>query len=147
MKTAVFEPLWQYDVRAPREATITEIATIVSQCQSYVWDSRKSCSVSRALNWELWQKYQITEVKCVLNCVILTSSARISNPAPDELPSCRFQLQPQSNTPEAANQGVQGYLVRSVGLGLELKCPQISIRLSICGMYWTNKSNLTTCRI
>ncbi len=43
---------------------------------------------------------------------------------PGELPSCRFQLQPQSNTPEPANQGVQGYLIitdRCVGAGLELK--------------------------
>ncbi len=31
----------------------------------------------------------------------------VFNPAPGELPSCRFQIQPQSNTPEAANQGVQ----------------------------------------
>ncbi len=48
----------------------------------------------------------------------------VSNPAPGELPSCRFQLQPQSNTPEAANQGVQGYLIitdRCVAAGLELK--------------------------
>ncbi len=29
-------------------ATITEIATIVSWCQSFIWDSRKSCSVFRA---------------------------------------------------------------------------------------------------
>ncbi len=50
--------------------------------------------------------------------------AGVSNPAPEELPSCIFQLQPQSNTPEPANQGVQGYLIitdRCVGPGLELK--------------------------
>ncbi len=29
-------------------AMITEITTIVSRCQSFVWDSRKSCSVFRA---------------------------------------------------------------------------------------------------
>ncbi len=48
----------------------------------------------------------------------------VSNPAPGELPSYRFQLQPQSNTPEPANQGLQGYLLisdRYVGAGLELK--------------------------
>ncbi len=48
----------------------------------------------------------------------------VSNPAPGELPSCRFQLQPQSNTPEAANQGVQGCLIitdRCAEAGLELK--------------------------
>ncbi len=50
--------------------------------------------------------------------------AGVSNPAPGELPSYRFQLQPQSNTPEPANQGLQGYLLisdRCVGAGLELK--------------------------
>ncbi len=49
----------------------------------------------------------------------------VSNPAPGELPSYRFQLQPQSNTPEPANHSLQGYLLisdRSVGAGLELKC-------------------------
>ncbi len=43
---------------------------------------------------------------------------------PGELPSCRFQLQPQSNTTEPANQGVQGYLIitdRCVAAELELK--------------------------
>ncbi len=48
----------------------------------------------------------------------------ISNPAPGELPSWRFQLQPQLNTPEPANQGVQGYLIITdmcVAAGLELK--------------------------
>ncbi len=48
----------------------------------------------------------------------------VSNPAPIELPSCIFQLQPQSNTSEPANQGVQGYLIitdRCVEAGLELK--------------------------
>ncbi len=52
------------------------------------------------------------------------SMAGVSKPAPGELPSWRFQLQPQSNTPEAANQGVQGYLIitdRCVAAGLELK--------------------------
>ncbi len=29
-------------------AMITEITTIVSRCQSFIWDSRKSCSVFRA---------------------------------------------------------------------------------------------------
>uniref|UniRef100_A0A671SVQ6 phosphatidylinositol-3,4,5-trisphosphate 5-phosphatase n=1 Tax=Sinocyclocheilus anshuiensis TaxID=1608454 RepID=A0A671SVQ6_9TELE len=41
-----------------------------------------------------------------------------------ELPSCRVRLQPQSNTPEPAKQGVQGYLIITdmfVGAGLELK--------------------------
>ncbi len=42
---------------------------------------------------------------------MVLSRSVISNPAPGELPSCRFQLQPQSNTPEPANQGVQGYLI------------------------------------
>ncbi len=48
----------------------------------------------------------------------------VSNPAPGELPSYRFQLQPQSNTPEPANHSRQGYLLisdRCVGAGLELK--------------------------
>ncbi len=52
------------------------------------------------------------------------SMAGVSNPAPGELPSFRFQLQPQSNTPEPANHGLQGYLFisdRCVGAGLELK--------------------------
>ncbi len=40
-----------------------------------------------------------------------SSMAWVSNPAPGELPSWRFQLQPQSNTPDPANQGVQGYLI------------------------------------
>ncbi len=38
-----------------------------------------------------------------------SSMAGVSNPAPGELPSCRFQLQPQSNTPEPANQALQDY--------------------------------------
>ncbi len=45
----------------------------------------------------------------------------VSNPAPGELPSYRFQLQPQSNTPEPANHSLQGYLFisdRCVGAGL-----------------------------
>ncbi len=48
----------------------------------------------------------------------------VFNPAPGELPSYRFQLQPQSNTPEPANHSLQGYLFisdRCVGAGLELK--------------------------
>ncbi len=48
----------------------------------------------------------------------------VSNPAPGEIPSYRFQLQPQSNTPEPANHSLQGYLLvsdRCVGAGLELK--------------------------
>ncbi len=48
----------------------------------------------------------------------------VSNPAPGDLPSYRFQLQPQSNTPEPANHSLQGYLLisdRCVGAGLELK--------------------------
>ncbi len=40
-----------------------------------------------------------------------TSRAVVSNPASGEPSSWRFQLQPQSNTPGAANQGVQGYLI------------------------------------
>ncbi len=54
----------------------------------------------------------------------LQSSSGVSNPAPGDLPSYRFQLQPQSTTPEPANQGLQGYLFisdRCVGAGLELK--------------------------
>ncbi len=50
--------------------------------------------------------------------------AGVSNPATGELLSYRFQLQTQSNTPEPANQGLQGYLLisdRCVGAGLELK--------------------------
>ncbi len=45
----------------------------------------------------------------------------VSNPAPGELPSSRFQLQPQSNTPEPANHSLQGYWLisdRCVGAGL-----------------------------
>ncbi len=56
--------------------------------------------------------------------LILTSSAGVSNHPPGELPSCRFQLRPQSNTPEAANQGVRDCLIitdRCVAAGLELK--------------------------
>ncbi len=48
----------------------------------------------------------------------------VSNPAPGELPSYRFKLQPQSSTPKPANQGLKGYLLiseRCVGAGLELK--------------------------
>ncbi len=48
----------------------------------------------------------------------------VSNPAPEELPSYRFHLQTQSNTPEPANHSLQGYLLISdtcVGAGLELK--------------------------
>ncbi len=50
--------------------------------------------------------------------------AGVSNPAPGELPSNRLQLQPQSSTPEPANEGFQGYLFisdRCVEAGLELK--------------------------
>ncbi len=45
----------------------------------------------------------------------------VSNPAPGELPSYRFQLQPQSNTPEPVNHSLQSYLLisdRCVGAGL-----------------------------
>lgn len=35
----------------------------------------------------------------------------ITNHAPGGLPSCRFQLQPQSNTPEPAKQGVGNYWI------------------------------------
>ncbi len=45
---AVFEPLSLYDIRPLLRAMITEIAMRVSQCQSFVWDSRKSGSVFRA---------------------------------------------------------------------------------------------------
>ncbi len=48
----------------------------------------------------------------------------VYNPTSGELPLWRFQLQSQSNTPEPANQGVQGYLIisdRCVSAGLELK--------------------------
>ncbi len=41
----------------------------------------------------------------------------VSNPASGELPSCRFQFQPQSNTLEPAN-SITG---RWIGAGLELK--------------------------
>ncbi len=37
----------------------------------------------------------------------------VFNPAPGGLPSYRFQLQPQSNTPEPANHSLQGYLLIS----------------------------------
>ncbi len=40
-------------------ATITEIAMIVSRCQSFVWDNRKSCSVFRAL--AQWSQTQFLE--------------------------------------------------------------------------------------
>ncbi len=43
-------------------------------------------------------------------CTVLICKAGVSNPAPGDLPSDRFQLQPQSNTPEPANHGLQGYL-------------------------------------
>ncbi len=48
----------------------------------------------------------------------------VSNPASGELPSCRFHIQPQSNSPEPANKGVQGCLIttdRCAEAGLELK--------------------------
>ncbi len=41
----------------------------------------------------------------------ITFTNMVKFPAPEELPSWRFQLQPQSNTPEPAKQGVQGYLI------------------------------------
>ncbi len=44
---------------------------------------------------------------------LLQARPGVSNPAPGELLSYRFQLQPQSNTPEPANQGLQGYLLIS----------------------------------
>ncbi len=53
-----------------------------------------------------------------------TSRPGVSNLAPGEQLSDRFQLQPQSSTPEPANQGRQGYLItldRCDGPGLELK--------------------------
>ncbi len=62
--------------------------------------------------------------KPVTGLKIYSLSAGVSNPAPGEVPYFRFQLQPQSNTPEPAKQGLQGYLYisdRWVGAGLELK--------------------------
>ncbi len=41
----------------------------------------------------------------------ITFTNMVKFPATGELPSSRFQLQPQSNTPEPANQGVQGHLI------------------------------------
>ncbi len=42
--TAVFEPLSLCDTGPP----ITEITMVVSRCQSFVWDSWKSCNVFQA---------------------------------------------------------------------------------------------------
>ncbi len=58
------------------------------------------------------------------NTIAFIIDQGVSNPAPGELPSWKCQVQPQSNTPEPANQGVQGYLIttyRCVAAGLELK--------------------------
>ncbi len=49
----------------------------------------------------------------MFDSIISNSKAGVSNPAPGELASWRFQLQPQSNTPEPANRGVQGYLINT----------------------------------
>ncbi len=49
-------------------ANITEIATIVSRCQSCVWDSQKSCSVFRASKranlsvWHVFGRFAVEEV-------------------------------------------------------------------------------------
>ncbi len=58
-------------------ATITEIATTVSQCQSFIWDSRKLRSVFRALvNWPSFCLPLITLVHlCLVNLVISPSFA------------------------------------------------------------------------
>ncbi len=64
------------------------------------------------------------ENQTVKNCPSKITRTGVSNPAPGEILSCRFQLQPQLNTPRPGNQGVQGYLIitdRCVGAELELK--------------------------
>ncbi len=56
---------------------------------------------------------------CILHC-----RTRGLQPCSWRATSYRFQLQPQSNTPEPANHSLQGYLLisdRCVGAGLELK--------------------------
>ncbi len=71
-----------------------------------------------------FNEFSIVNVFYCQPCISHWPRPGVSNPAPGELPSYRFQLQPQSNTPEPANQGVQGYLIitdRCVGAGLELK--------------------------
>ncbi len=86
-------------------------------------------SISLALDPEGWPVQKPVEVlsDSTLGATRewkVISSPGVSNPAPGELLSYRFQLQPQSNTPEPANQGLQGYLLisdRCVGAGLELK--------------------------
>ncbi len=65
--------------------------------------------------WEVWTHRSYCS--CCGGCSYFTSG--VSNPAPGELKSCRFQ----HNTPEPANQGVQGFLIitdRCDGAGLEL---------------------------
>ncbi len=62
----------------------------------------------------------------VFNCqpCILYWPTRGLQPCSWRATSYRFQLQPQSNTPEPANHSLQGYLLisdRCVGAGLELK--------------------------
>ncbi len=62
--------------------------------------------------------------------------AGVSNPAPGELPSCRFQLQP--------NQGVQGYLIITdmcVAAELELKSAGRLSRSRV-GDPWFRESDL-----
>ncbi len=96
----------------------------------FVWIPFSQCSPSPSL--------LVIDYKCSSNKLIYDgplrgthwepkphSKSRISNPAPGELPSWRFQLQPQSNTPEPANQGVQGWNWSlqdgsSPGAGLEI---------------------------
>ncbi len=46
-----------------------------------------------------------------------SSNSGVSNPVSGELPTCRLQLQPQTYTPEAGNQGVQGYLMIACRVG------------------------------
>ncbi len=88
-------------------ATITKIATIVSQCQSFVWDSRKSCSVFWALQVWKWLTQTLDAERwlwdsrcsmCYLHphSVLLTSS-QTGHPAPT--PSCS----PESCRPSTAS--------------------------------------------
>ncbi len=60
--------------------------------------------------------------------------------SPGELRSHRFQLQPQSNTPDAANHGVQGYVIisdRCVEAGSELKSAGRCLSRSRVGDPWS----------
>ncbi len=78
----------------------------------------------KILFWDFFLRVSKSTFSLSPTSLSVLSTPGVSNPAPGELLSNKFQLQPQSNTPEPANQGFKGYLLisdRSVGAGLELK--------------------------